>query len=136
MERCRVPRSMRRPMLTTALIAALAALALALAACGGDDDETTATTPTTTAGATGATGDEDAGDGVTYDITSQEYLDAAIPDQAEAVEDYVADNPEECGNADPEPGGDFQVGVAIAAAQASPDTPLTDVISEECQEGS
>jgi hypothetical protein len=128
---------MRRPIFTTALVAALAALALALAACGGDDDdEPTATTPTITAGATGATGAEGAPEGAAYDITSQEYLDAAIPDQAKAVEDYVADNPEECGDADPEPGGDFQVGVAIAAAQASPDTPLTDVISEECQEGS
>jgi hypothetical protein len=108
---------------------------LALTTCGGDDDdEPIATTPTATTGATGATGAEDAGDGASYDITAQEYLDAAIPDQAQAVEDYVADNPDECGNADPKPGGDFQVGVAIAAAQASPDTALAEVIAGECQE--
>jgi hypothetical protein len=129
---------MRRPILTTALIAALVALALALAACGGDDDdETTTTTPTTTAGttgATGATGAEGAPEGAAYDITAQEYLDASIPDQIKAMQEFVEDNPDECEGQNAEGGGNFPQGVGIAAATVEPDTPMSEVILQECTE--
>ena len=126
---------------TTPLLAsALAAAVLALAACGGDDDEDTtsaATTATTTSGATGATGADAAdGSGASYDITAEEFIAASLPDQVQAVQDYVADASDECGGVDDKPGSDFQVAVAIAAASAEPETPLADVILAECEEGS
>jgi hypothetical protein len=121
------------------LAAALAAAALGLAACGGDDDEDTtaaATTTTTTSGATGATGSDD-GDsgGASYDITAEEFVASSLPDQIAAVEDYVADAPDECGGVDTKGGSDFQVAVAISAASAEPETPLADVILQECEQG-
>jgi hypothetical protein len=128
---------MRRPFLTTALSAALVALALALAACGGDDDDETTATPTTTAGATGATGAtgaEGAPEGAAYDITAQEYLDASIPDQIKAMKEFVEDNPDECEGQDAEGGGNFPQGVGIAAATVEPDTPMSEVILQECTE--
>jgi hypothetical protein len=125
------------------LAAAVVAAAIALAACGGDDDEDTAatepTTATTTAGATGPTGAEDdaaAGDGASYDITASEFIESSLPDQVKAVQDYVEDSPDECGNVDTKGGSDFQVAVAINAATAEPDTPLADVILRECEQGS
>ncbi len=127
----------RRP--AAVLAAALIAASLALAACGGDDDEdtTSATTATTTtSGATGATGADDTTSGdATYDITAGDFIAASLPDQVKAVQDYVADSPDECGNVDAEGGSDFQVAVAINAATVEPDTPLPDVILEECEQG-
>ena len=125
------------------LAAALVAASLALAACGGDDDEDTtsaATTSTTTSGATGATGatgsDDSTSGGATYDISAGDFIAASLPDQIKAVQDYVADSPDECGDVDTEGGSDFQVAIAINAATAEPDTPLADVILEECEQGS
>jgi hypothetical protein len=123
------------------LAAALVAASLALAACGGDDDDDTtsaATTSTTSvSGATGATGSDDsASGGATYDISAGDYVAASLPDQVKAVQDYVADAPDECGDVDTEGGSDFQVAVAINAATVEPDTPLADVILEECEKGS
>ena len=127
----------RRP--AAVLAAALIAATLALAACGGDDDEdtTSATTATTTtSGATGATGaDDTTSGGATYDITAGDFIAASLPDQVKAVQDYVADSPDECGDVDAEGGSDFQVAVAINAATVEPDTPLPDVILEECEQG-
>src|SRR5215208_4403745 len=97
---------MRRLAATTAILAALA-----LTACG--DDETTTTTGT--------------------DMTAGEFIDASLPDEIKAVEDIVAANPDACGNVDPKPGEDFQVSVSVNAAQASPDTPLEDVVVDECE---
>jgi hypothetical protein len=130
------------PPFRALLVAAMVAAALALAACGGDDDEdTTATEPTTattTAGATGPTGagDDTAGDGASYDITAGEFIESSLPDQVKAVQDYVKDSPDECGGVDAKGGSDFQVAVAINAATVEPDTPLADVILQECEQGS
>jgi ABC-type glycerol-3-phosphate transport system substrate-binding protein len=107
------------------------AAALALGACGGDDDDTTV--PTTTAGATGATGAQDS-DGATYDITAGEFIQASIPDQIEAVEDFIADNPDTCANVDPKPGDNFMQGVAIAAASGDTGAPLSEIITQECEQ--
>src|SRR5688500_11290338 len=128
--------------LTALLAAAVVAASLGLAACGGDDDEDTTTaatiaTTTTETGATGATGSDDTTSGdATYDITTEEFVAASLPDQVQAVQDYVADAADECGGDDDKPGSDFQVNVAIAAASAEPQTPLADVILAECEKGS
>ena len=125
--------------LAASLAAALVTVSLGLAACGGDDDDDAATTSATTSATSGATGATGAGDttgtGATYDITAQEFVAASLPDQIKAVEDYVADSPDECGDADTKGGSDFQVAVAIAAASADPETPLADVILQECEHG-
>jgi ABC-type glycerol-3-phosphate transport system substrate-binding protein len=114
-----------------AIAAITIVVALALSACGGDDDEET--TPTTPAGATGATGAEDT-KGASYDITAGEFIQASIPDQIKAVQDFVADNPDVCGNVDPKPGDNFMQGVAIAAASGDTETPLSEVITQECEQ--
>ena len=106
------------------------AAALALGACGGDDDTTV---PTMTAGATGATGAQD-GAGATYDITAGEFIQASIPDQIKAVQDFVADNPDACANVDPKPGDNFMQGVAIAAASGDTGAPLSEIITQECEQ--
>jgi hypothetical protein len=123
---------MRRRAAATIAAAALVAGALALGACGGDDDEDTAT-PTTTGGATGATGAADTG-GASYDLTAGEFIAGSLPDQIKAVEDFVADNPDLCGNVDPKPGDNFMQGVAIAAASGDTETPLSEVITQECEQ--
>ena len=131
-----------RRRLTALLAAAAVAATLGLAACGGDDDDdaatTSAATTTTTTGATGATGADDTTDtgGASYDITAGDFIAASLPDQVKAVQDYVADSPDECGDVDTKGGSDFQVAVAINAATVEPDTPLADVILQECEEGS
>jgi hypothetical protein len=112
------------------LLAVTAALALlSFAACGGDDEEDSPTTGAT--GATGATGEQGASAGT--DLTADEYIAASIPDQVEAVQDAVAADPE-CEGVDAEAGGDFQVDVAINAASAEPDTPLSEVVADQCAE--
>jgi hypothetical protein len=107
------------------LIAVLALLSLSFAACGDDDDETT------TAGATGTTGAQDGSSG--SDLTAEEFIAASIPDEVEAVQELVAADPA-CEGVDAQAGGDFQVAVAIDAASAPPDTPLSEVVSGQCEE--
>jgi hypothetical protein len=98
-------------------------LALGFAACG-DDDETSST-----AGATGASGT--AGPATAGAMTAGEFLKASIPDQIEAVADAAAANPD-CADADTSAGSDFQVQVAIDAAGTDPDTPLAEVVADNC----
>ncbi len=97
-------------------------LTLGFAACGGDDESTT------TAGATGATGAQGPS---TAAMTASEFIEASIPDEIEAVKQAVEDNPD-CDGVDTAPGGDFQVSVAIDAASAEPDTPLAEIVADNC----
>ncbi len=98
---------------------------LALGGCG--DDETA--TDTGDAGATGAE-DSSAGDF----MTTKEFIDASLPDQIEEVETIVGITPE-CEGIDAKPGEEFQVGVAINAAQSPPGTPLTEIVTSQCERG-
>jgi hypothetical protein len=121
---------MRRRAAGTTVVAALVSGALALGACGGDDDETT---PAVT-GATGATGAADTDGGASYDITAGEFIAGSLPDQVKAVEDFVADNPDACSNVDRKPGENFMQGVAIAAASGDTGTPISEIITQECEQ--
>ena len=106
------------------LISLTAALTLlALAGCGGDDETTSGEA---TSGATG-TQDESTGDF----MSAKEFIDASIPDQIDEVKTIVGITPE-CEGIDTSPGGEFQVGVAINAAQAAPDTPLAEIVADQC----
>jgi hypothetical protein len=108
------------------LICLTACLALLLVAgCGGDDETTT---PAGTSGATGA--QDSAGDF----MTAKEFIDASLPDQIEEVETIVGITPQ-CEGVDAKPGEKFQVAVAINAAQAQPDTPVEDIVSDQCGGG-
>jgi hypothetical protein len=99
---------------------------LALAGCGGDDETTS---PAAISGATGVQGSS-SGDF----MTAKEFIDAPIPDQVDEVKTIVGITAE-CEGVNAEPGGDFQVGVAISAAQASPDTPLQEIVADQCSGG-
>ena len=106
----------------TPLLALL--LALSFVACGGGDDSTSATTGASgTSGAQGSTGGSE--------LTSSEFIDASLPDEIKAVEEAVEANPD-CSGVDPKPGEDFQVNVAIDAASAPPDTPISEVVADNC----
>lgn len=96
-------------------------IAVAFTACGGDDE----TTSTGASGASGAQGP------VSADLTASAFINASIPDQIDAVQQAVDDNPD-CRSVDASPGGDFQVNVAIDAASADPDTPITEVVAGNC----
>ena len=98
---------------------------LALAGCG--DDESSPST-----GASGATGAQQAEP--ESGMTAKEFIDAPIPDQLKAVRELVAADPD-CAEVDASPGGDFQIAVAINAAEASPGTPLADVVADQCSRG-
>jgi len=105
------------------LISITAALGLlALGGCG-DEEDSVDTASSDATGTEGASTDEG--------LTASEFIDASIPDQAEAVEDLVAANPE-CAGVDAQPGGRFQVGVAITAAQSPPATPLDEIVAGQC----
>ena len=110
---------MRRLILLPAVL-----LALGLAACG-DDEEPTPTTLAT--GATGVQGPSAGGE----EMTAGGFLEASIPDQIEAVTQAAAENPE-CEDVDLAPGSDFQVAVAIDAAGADPETPISEIVGDNC----
>ncbi len=92
-------------------------LALGLAACGGDDETTT------------ASGTQGAASG--GEMTAGEFIDASIPDEVAAVQEAAEAAPE-CSGANTDAGSDFQVQVAIDAAQADADTPLSEIVAEAC----
>jgi hypothetical protein len=98
-------------------------LTITLAACGGDDETTSTTGASGASGAQGAT--------VDANMTASEFIAASIPDELAAVDQAVADN-DACSGVDTAPGGDFQVAVAIDAASAPPDTPLSEIVADNC----
>ena len=98
-------------------------LALGLAACGGDDESTSTTGATGTTGAQGLPGGAE--------LTADEFIEASIPDQIEAVAQAAEDNPD-CAKVDTAPGSDFQVSVAIDAASADPDRPISEIVADNC----
>lgn len=112
---------MRRLISLTAVLALLS-----FGACGGGDETTTDT------GASGTSGAQDVspGDG----MSAGDFIDASLPDQAAEVETLVIDDPD-CQDVNTKPGGQFQVAVAITAAQASPDTPLSEIVADQCGQG-
>ena len=99
-------------------------LAVAFAACGGDDETTSSTT-----GASGTSGAQ--GSAGSSELTASAFIAASIPDQIDAVQQAVDDNPD-CSGVDASPGSDFQVNVAIDAASADPDTPISEVVADSC----
>ena len=108
-----------------AVVAVVALLALPLNACG-DDDEDALTGATETQSTTGS----GAGGGIT---TAGDFLEASVPDQVKAVKTEVAAN-SDCQGVDPKAGGEFQVAVAIDAASAPSDTPLSEIVGGQCSE--
>jgi ABC-type glycerol-3-phosphate transport system substrate-binding protein len=101
----------------------LVLLALGLTACGGDDETATTT------GASGITGAQEPA--TDAEITAGDFMDASIPDQIQAVQEAAEANPE-CADADTAAGSDFQVGVAIDAASVDPQTPLAEIVADNC----
>ena len=98
-------------------------LALGFAACDVGN-ETSATS-----GATGTTGVQGpAGDA---ELTASEFVKASAIDQIEAVTRAAEDNPD-CAKADTAAGSDFQVSVAIDASNADPDTPIAEIVADNC----
>jgi hypothetical protein len=110
---------MRRLIPLTAVL-----LTLGLAACGGDDQ----TSSSSTATPVGATGAQGAGGN---EMTASEFIDASIPDEIDAVTQAAEANPD-CAAADTSAGSDFQVSVAIDAASADPDTPISEIVADNC----
>ena len=102
--------------------AALAAAAIAIGGCGGDDDEPADSGAT---GAQGASGAESA----SADITADEFLVKLLPEKQVAIEAVVATEPE-CEGLKVEPS--LVLVVSDAASDAAPDTPLTELVTEEC----
>ena len=109
---------MRRLISLTAVLGLLA-----LGGCGDDDGDSADPV------SSGATGIEEVSTG--GGLTAGEFIDASIPEQAEAVEDLVAADPD-CAEVNADPGEEFQVGVAITAAQSSPGTPLEEIVAGQC----
>lgn len=102
------------------LCAALAIAAIALAGCGGDDD---------VAADSGATGAQGASGAQSNDITAEEFLVKLLPEKELAIEGVVASEPV-CEGLKVEPA--LVLVVSDAASQAAPDTPLSDLVVEEC----
>jgi len=64
-------------------------------------------------------------------MTASEFIAASIPDEIDAVTQAAEANPD-CASADTSAGSDFQVGVAIDAASADPDTPISEIVADNC----
>jgi len=99
-----------------------AAAVLTLGGCGGDEDEPADSGAT---GAQGASGPESA----SADITAEEFLPKLLPEKEVAVEAVVATEPE-CEGVKVEPS--LVLVISDAASNAEPNTPLTDLVVEEC----
>ncbi len=99
----------------------LAATALAFGSCGEDDEAADS-------GATGAQGATGAVDGAA-DITAAEFLPKVLPEKQVAIEAVVATEPE-CEGVKAVPS--LVLVISEAASKADPETPLTDLVLEEC----
>ena len=90
-------------------------MVLGAAGCGGGDD----TTSTPAAGASGTSGPQGSGGG----MTAKEFVDASIPDEVNAVKEAV-----EAAGSPPLPtparAATSRSTVAVDATTAAPDTPL------------
>ena len=104
------------------LCAAMAAVAIAIGGCGGDDDEPA------DSGATGAQGASGA-EGESTDITAEAFLAKLLPEKEIAVEAVIATEPE-CEGVKVEPS--LILVISDEASKADPDTPLTELVVEEC----
>jgi hypothetical protein len=94
---------------------------LAVGGCGGDDETTTdASGPGSTSTQDTSTGDF---------MNAKQFIDASLPDQIDEVNTIVGITPECEGVKANE---QFQVGVAITAAQSAPNTSLTDIVAAQC----
>lgn len=91
-------------------------LALALTGCGGGDEAADE-------GASGAQGVSGP------DITAEEFLAKLLPEKELAVEGVVASEPE-CEGVKVEPA--LILVLSDAASDADPETPLTELVLEEC----
>jgi len=99
-------------------------LALLLIGCGGDDETTSIPAgPSGTSGPQGASG----GGG----MTAKQYGAASIPAQLAAVQDAADANPD-CSGTNTNAGSSFQVDVSIQAANSDPDTPLAQIVANNC----
>ncbi|HEY8001949.1 MAG TPA: hypothetical protein VID76_08440 [Solirubrobacterales bacterium] len=108
-----------RPVLP--LVAVL--IALSFTACGGNDETTLSTS--------GASGTSGAQGPANTDMTASEFIAASTTAQLDAVAQAAEDNPD-CAKVDTAAGGDFQVNVAIDATTAAPDTPLSQIVADNC----
>ncbi len=99
-------------------------LALALAACGSDEERTTDVVPA--AGKYAQTTTETA---APYDLTASQWLDLPGSERRDVTEQYVADNEDVCGDADPGRVEDY------AEVSAGADFPLTAPVEELLAEG-
>jgi hypothetical protein len=107
----------------TLILLPVAVLALLLPGCGGGDETSTTVGASGTSGAQGSTG---AGG-----MTAGEFIDASIPDEVAAVEEAADANPA-CAGTNTDAGSDFQVSVAIDVAKADPDTPISEIVADNC----
>ena len=104
------------------LLALIVALALA-AGCGGDDEADSQADETT--GATGAAEIE----GAPYDITVGEFIAELQPQKQEILDAFVADS-DTCNGVKVDPG--FVLLVSAAAIDADQDSPLPELVEEQC----
>jgi hypothetical protein len=100
----------------------MAAAVIGVGGCGGEDDEPA------DSGATGAQGASGA-EGASADITAEEFLVKLLPEKEVAIEAVVATEPE-CEGLKVEPS--LVLVISDAASNADPDTPLTELVTEEC----
>lgn len=99
---------------------------LCLAACGNDSDSETSSAATAENTTQAATGDAA--------ITAKEFGKLSIPDELGLIERLADANPDACSGVNPrsEP---FHQAVFINAAQARPDTLISDLVGEACEAG-
>ena len=113
---------MRAPGATLFAAAAAAAAALAVGASGGDDEQA----DTGAIGAQGATGFEIER---ATEITAEEFLVMLLPEKKALLKGIAHIEPE-CEGLKVETS--FVLVVSAAAADADPDAPLTELVTEEC----